>query len=160
MGDMRPSFMRVNLKVFDDLAKLIRYNFPKGEFPRVVDIAGGKGYMATRLARAGYKVTIIDPESDLKHPKIKVLKRKFLVQDADNFDFLVALAPCGASQKAVRAAKRKPILFAPCICRWVWPGNRAPSTEAAAFFRKMKVPVRRDGNLFWTVTDNLRVVAG
>ncbi len=158
MGDMRPK--PVDLKEFDSLAKLIRWNFPKKEFPRVVDIAGGRGYMATRLARAGYDVTLIDPESNLEHPKVKVLKRRFFVQDADGFDFLVALAPCAASQKAVRAAKRKPIIFAPCRCRWVWPGSRAPSTEAAAFFKKMKVPVRRDGNLFWTLTDNLRVVAG
>ncbi len=158
MGDMRSK--PVDLKAYDNLAKLIRWNFPKKEFPRVVDIAGGPGYMAKRLARSGYEVTLIDPKSDFEHPKVKVLKRNFLVKDAYDFDLLVALAPCGASQKAIRAAKRKPIIFAPCICRHVWPGGRAPSTEAAAFFKKMKVPVRRDGNLFWTLTDNLRVVTG
>jgi SAM-dependent methyltransferase len=144
--------VRKRRNAYDEVLSLIRKEFPKRDFPRVADIAGGDGRMAKRLTKAGYRVTVIDPEEsvDRRYRKIHVLRRKFLVKDAENFDLLVALSPCGASQKAIRAAKRKPIVFVPCICRSVWPGRRNPDLETAAFFRKMKVTFKKNGSLIWS----------
>ncbi len=140
---------------FEHVLDVIKREFPCCDYPRVADIAGGHGYMAKLLTKAGYQVTVVDPEADVDYrgkKKIKVLERKFLVKDAEDFDLLVALAPCEASQKAIRAAKKTSIIFAPCICRRVWPGNRDPSIETAKFFRKMKVPFEQEGSLFWSAT--------
>lgn len=139
---------------FERVLDVIKREFPKRDYPRVADIAGGHGYMAKLLTKAGYQVTVVDPEADVDYrgkKKIKVLERKFLVKDTENFDLLVALAPCEASQKAIRGAKKTPIIFAPCICRRVWPGNRDPSIETAKFFRRMKVPFEQEGSLFWSM---------
>jgi hypothetical protein len=124
--------------------------FPPDAFPNVADVAGGDGHFAVALRDAGYKPTVIDPMTTCVPKGVQVLKRKFLVQDAERFDLLVGLGPCSASQKLLRAARRVPVVFVPCMCRSVWPKPRNTVLEAAAFLRKQKVPFKKDGPMFWT----------
>lgn len=128
--------------------------FPPDRFPHVADVAGGEGRFAVALRDAGYKPTVIDPAAPCVPKGVEVWKRKFLVQDAENFDLLIDLGPCDASQKLVRAAKRTPLVFVPCRCRRVWPKPRNTVLEAAAFLRKQKVPFQKDGPMFWAGAPN------
>lgn len=128
--------------------------FPPDRFPRVADVAGGDGHLAVGLREAGYKATVIDPAAHCVPKGVVVLRRKFLVQDAERFDLLVGLGPCDVSQKLVRAAKRTPVVFVPCRCRRVWPGSRAAVLEASAFLTKQKIPFQKDGVMFWTGAPN------
>lgn len=124
--------------------------FPPRRFPHVADVAGGDGHFAEALRDAGYKPTVIDPSEHGVPKGVEVLERRFLVQDAEDFDLLVGLGPCDASQKLVRAAKKAPLVLVPCRCRRVWPGSRDSVLEAAAFLRKQGVPFQKKGPMFWT----------
>ncbi len=155
------------------LGKIVELHPPE-EFPRVADVGGGTGRMAVVLRELGYKVTLIEPVRHrtrgwrrLKNGKyravtrllrgpslegIRVRRRKFLVRDALDYDLLVAVRPCGASQKLVRAAKYRPLVLLPCTeyCT-VWPGKSGAVANIERCFRDLGVGFRRQGrDLFWT----------
>jgi hypothetical protein len=138
----------------EEMLARVKKTFPHRRFPRVADVGGGDGHFSEALRDAGYKPTVIDPEASCTPRDVEVFKRKFLVQDADNFDLLVGLCPCSASQKLVRAAKRVPVVFVPCMCRSVWPNSRNTVLEAAAFLTKQKIPFEKKGLMFWTGAPN------
>ncbi len=132
------------------LARLTRILFPPADFPRVADIAGGRGSLSTALIREGFKVTLIDPAPGgytlhrckgrrvlrpSRHsnvPKgVKLRRKRFLVRHADDFDVLVGAHPCGASKKLVRAARQRPVILVPCWCRSVWNVGPRSTVELA-----------------------------
>ncbi len=172
----RRPFNRIPKKVLDRLfdweapalAKIVQLHPPES-FPRVADVGGGHGRMARCLRDLGYRVTLIDPtyylvngtqarrvrarERRKKANKgIRVRRRRFLVRDAADFDLLVGMRPCSASQQLVRAAKQKPLIMLPCYgCARVWPGNSCTVANIEKFFRAMGVGFRREGReVFWT----------
>ncbi len=135
-------------KLRRELAKEIKRRYPVRKFPRIADVAGGAGSLAKMLVKAGYKVAIIEPKGQ-KVKGARLWKRKFFVQDHVSFDLIVGFAPCGASQKLVRAGKYKPTVLVPCGCRSVWPGKRDVRIEARAFMDKQRVQYEFDGAWFY-----------
>ncbi len=131
-----------------EFLKEIKRRYPVRKFPRSADVAGGHGNLAKWLVKAGYKVTIIDPKG-YRVDGARLWKRKFFVQDHVFFDLIVGFAPCGASQKIVRAGKYKAAVLAPCGCRSVWSGKRDVRIEARAFMDKQRVQYKFDGAWFY-----------
>jgi len=134
--------------VENDVLARAMSTFPPELFPRVADVGGGEGRLALAMREFGYDPVIIDPTP--ASVGLPVLSRRFQVKDAEGFDLIVAVGPCGASQKLMRAAKGTPTVFVPCMCRSVWPGTRHPILEASAFLTRMKVDFRKEGRVFWT----------
>ena len=132
------------------LLELVRKTYPPDRFPRVADVGGGNGWLALELRRIGYHPVVIDPLPCAAD--VASLRRKLMVSDAKDFDLMVALGPCDASQKLMRVAKTIPIVFVPCRCRSVWPKStrRSSILDAAAFLAGLKIPYERDRALFWT----------
>lgn len=142
------------------LVRIVKRLYPPGEFPKVLDVAGGAGFYARALARVGYQVTIIDPHArrakTSSRNKPRILRRKLKVADVDSFDLVFAYRPCGASQTVVRAARRRPVVLVPCTCSRVWPGNGGFMAGAERFLKKLGVPYRRKGTVIFTGARALR----
>ncbi len=153
MGFGYAELRKVHRRQLKEMARAIKKRFPSSEFPRVADVAGGDGRLTSLLIKEGYRVTIIDP-AGCKVKGSRVLKRKFLVRDAQDYDLLVGFYPCQASQKLLRAAKYKPVVFHPCKCRHHWPGGRDPRIEAQAFMKKQGVTYERDGSFIFHAWPN------
>ncbi len=101
-------------------ARAVAKRFPPAEHRRVADVGGYTGLTAQALKKVGYPVVVtIDPQGR-KSSGVALLKRKFLVRDAEDFDLVVGFRPCGASQKIVRAGKYCPVALLPCGCGRVW----------------------------------------
>lgn len=133
------------------LAKVITLH-PPAEFPRVADVGGGDGRTARFLRDLGYQVTIIDPHPYGPAPaRVKLLRQKFLVRHAFEFDLLVGMRPCRASKKLVRAAKHRPLVLLPCTawCSHIWPGKSGSLRNIERYFRSLGVGFRRVGRLVW-----------
>ena len=140
-------------------------HFPPDHFPRVVDVGGGTTCrIAQALHAMGYHVTVIDPQAPRRGhglpSGVKAIREPFLVRHTRGQDLLVALAPCEATQKVIRAAKRKPLVLWPCGCRHIWPDDASVTRAAPACFREHGIEYRKQGQIFWTPRPKLRSDAG
>lgn len=101
---------------FDLFAKLISKNFPVRIYPRVADIAGGKGYLQLALKEHGYSKVIT---FDRRHRQVRRIKRKyaFFSKEIDgDFDLLVGMHPDEATDIIIVEAYRRQIPFCICPC--------------------------------------------
>ncbi len=103
---------------FDLFAKLIFANFPPDKFPKVADIAGGKGYLQIALRRFGYNVTTFDKRKGKRNrPKrFQYQYRYFSDNIRDTFDLLVCMHPDEATDVIIVEATKQRIPFIVCPC--------------------------------------------
>jgi hypothetical protein len=112
MGDSR----RFNL-----FAKFIKDNFPPEKYPKVADIAGGKGYLQTALRSYGYNVTTFDKRKGRRNRpnRFQYQYRYFDRNIEEEFDLLVGMHPDEATDVIIaEAARRKtPYAVVPCCVK-------------------------------------------
>lgn len=100
---------------FDLFAKLIRKNFSPEFYPKVADIAGGKGYLQSALKDLGYTVTTFDKR------RKRVLRSQYQYRFFDKnvkeeFNLLVGMHPNEATDVIIVEASKRGIPFVICPC--------------------------------------------
>lgn len=97
--------------------------------PKVLDIGAGRMcHLSTELGERGFKVVAIDPkirlkESEIKQRKIqRIIKQPFYCDeygkgtDISNFDLLVGLEPCDATEHIIRQGLKYEKPFEVSLC--------------------------------------------
>lgn len=124
---------------FDILARWLLDNFPPHRYPRVADVAGGRGYLSLALSELGYRATVIDPRktnlgrSDIKRRRGNLFDRQvrpYKAIYADHYDVVVGLHPDEATEELVASAIVRPAVIVPC-CNY-WRGPEAHGTSSVA----------------------------
>lgn len=107
----------------------IEKQYPANRFRRVLDVAGGAGYVSLELALRGYSPTIVDPRATdlrrkdrrayrLERGRITRLMQPFEAEMAQDADLVVAMHPDGATEEAARASRFAPSMLVPCCNYW------------------------------------------
>lgn len=106
---------------FDLFGKFILKNFPPNKYPRVADIAGGKGYLQINLRNLGYKVTTFDKRKGRKNRpgRFQYQYRFFNENIEEEFDLLVGMHPDEATDIIIDEAgnRRIPYAIVPCCVK-------------------------------------------
>ena len=87
------------------MLEFIIKNYPASVYPKVLEVAAGRGKLSERLSDVGYDVTIIDPETkkdDL--PKNINVKNYYFELDTDisEFDLGIAVFPHSVHENFIR----------------------------------------------------------
>lgn len=90
--------------------------FPPTHYPRVADIAGGKGYLRLALSERGYDCTTFDHRRTYVRGHGKQVYRWFSPAIKDHFDLLVGLHPDEATDVIILEAARRKMPFMICPC--------------------------------------------
>jgi len=119
---------------FDLFARMVATNFPKKD-ARIVDVAGGKGYLKEALRDLGYTNVLTMDKNRKAAKKQKHLAYKygyFNCNTQEHFDCVVAMHPDEATDHAVLYATkhRVPAFVCPCCIK----------PDAAAFFERYNFP--------------------
>lgn len=106
---------------FDLFAKMISCNFPKKD-ARIVDVAGGKGYLKEALRQLGYN-NVVTMDKNRKAAKKQSSKNYkygyFNYNIAEHFDCVCAMHPDEATDHAVMYAVQHhvPAFICPCCIK-------------------------------------------
>ena len=113
---------------FTVTADLLAAYLPRGA--KVLDVAGGRGYLSLALEERGLRSTVIDPRvTGLagKHrraqrrghlAKFHRLVRNFSERELAGYDFAIGLHPDEATEPLARAAGVIPVAIIPCCNMW------------------------------------------
>jgi hypothetical protein len=109
MGDSRS---------FDLFAKVIFSNFPPKKYPKIADVAGGKGGLQTALREKGYNVTTFDKRKGRRNRpgRFQYQYRWFNENIKDKFNLLVGMHPDEATDVIILEAAKRKIPFVVCPC--------------------------------------------
>lgn len=112
-------------------ADFIERNYPPDRFRRVLDVAGGAGYVSVELTKRGYDCVIVDPRRTAPAKRDRSMLGRierrlelFEAEMAKDADLVVAMHPDGATEAATRACVYAPALIVPC-CNY-WDGHEGP----------------------------------
>ena len=103
---------------WQSFAKYIGKEFPKEQYKRVLDVGCGPlADLSLVLTNMGYETTGIDPRVHEKG-RIKLIRRAFdyLKTDVSNFDLIVGLEPCDATEHIVRSSLKNNVPSAISLC--------------------------------------------
>ena len=97
--------------------------------PKILDVGAGRMcHLSTKLGNRGFKVTAMDPKIRLKDSEIKqrkiqrIIKQQFYCDEHDkgtdisNFDLLVGLEPCDATEHIIRQSLKYEKPFEISLC--------------------------------------------
>ncbi len=124
-----------DIKRFEVFADFIERNFPARYFPRVIDVAGGGGYLSLELILRGYEPVLVDPRKTNVRKKVRKERRKemaklerrfelFTPDMAADADLVVGMHPDGATEAICEAASFAHVALVPC-CNY-WRGRSGP----------------------------------
>ena len=106
------------------MGKLISKRFPPDKYNRVLDIAGGQGYLSLNLMERGYVCKLVDSRKSGYSRKIRKRHRPCTDREVRKFshdlyytvDIVVGMHPDQATEEILRWAtlNRKPFAVCPC----------------------------------------------
>jgi len=99
---------------FSTFALMVHQAFPRQE--KIIDVAGGKGYLQYSLRQLGYNVVTYDPKGKPFKRNLSFVKKLFTTTTKVEADLLVGMHPDGATDCiVVQAIKRNvPFAIVPC----------------------------------------------
>lgn len=98
------------------LIKLISDNYPVCEYKNILEVGGGSGFFAKKIASLGYDVTIMDPKSQ-NIDGINIIKESFdLKTDISNYDLVISIYGCKTADFIIKscALNNKSFFVLPC----------------------------------------------
>lgn len=126
MGDNRRA------QVFTDW--LVK-NFPPAKYPRVADLAGGKGKVARELQKAGYNPVVFDCRKESQRGKKYQRRKRDLEKEKfrpKDFDLVIGMHPDEITYHVIRLAKEtgSPFAVVPCCIK---PPKCKPNLQIDSF---------------------------
>lgn len=86
---------------------------------KILEVGCGRTGIASRkLAEKGYTMTAMDPKVEITDSKVNFQRKKFDYRKArlDEFDYVVALEPCDATEHIIRACLAQNVPFILFVC--------------------------------------------
>lgn len=105
---------------FHLFSELVTRNLKPSEFHRLADVAGGKGVLAKKLRKSGFKEVVTFDKRKLrgkgKKSDLGFRNTWFTYEERDSFDAVVAMHPDQGTDHAIlyAARRRVPAIVCPC----------------------------------------------
>jgi hypothetical protein len=113
---------------------LVRHFSPE-DYPRVADLAGGKGKVSRELVRCGYKPVVFDCRKESQRGKQYSRRKRNLEKEKfrpKEFDLVVGMHPDAITWHVIRLASEAKANFAVVPCCIMFP-YRKPTPEGFGF---------------------------